>query len=580
MAERRTSISGRLKLLFALLFPLAVLYTWVSIWGARSIREKSTQYTGALVDIYVNDIDEKIININRKLGLLYLGKGDVEQDVNAYIHAIRYAGNEAYKNYYISGLKNIFDTYAMEYGDGYHFFVYFQDQELYIGNQGDAISIGEFKKYEKGIGSFFKEHLLEKDSGSQYWKILPLSETGDCIIKFYRKQDYYIGCWVRPEELIRPLSAVAKAGGGAVLLYDREDKLYAGLSDGRHAYYQQEMHTQPVIEKEFGSMPFSIRLVMTNHGMFQTIFTAQVLMMVLSLGMLALVCGSVYYLYRKVLVPVKKFSRNLELIRQGGQEPEEITTGELEDLKKANQEFASLFKKINVLEDEINRQEIEKQNIYLDYLKLQIRPHFYLNCLNFIYNMIDLKKDELASRMVGVTADYMRYLLKNEQGFVYIWEEMEHIVNYMEIQKLRFEGAVDYCSDQDESTRNARIPHMLIQPFVENCVKYAADLSHKVVINITVYGEEVDGIPYVNICISDTGPGFSKELLACLNKDSVGEQNLFMGIGIMNTVKRLKHYYGNKCSITFSNGSSKGAIIDIHIPENLEMIGQQEGGIL
>lgn len=580
MTEKRASISGRLKLLFILLVPLAVLYTLASIWGARNIREKSARYTEALADLYVKDIDERIININRKLGLLFLGEGDVEQDVTVYIDAIKDTKNQAYRNYYTGCLKNIFDTYALEYGDRYHFFVYFQKQGEYIGNQNGSIPNGRLREYENGIGRFFQEYQMSQSLGSQYWSILPITQDMSCIIKFFRIQDHYIGCWIRPEDLILPLSEVMSEGGGSVLLFDEENRLYVSLNNGEYRHHPDSSYTNTVIEKRFASLPFRLRLVVASHGMFKAMFTAQMLMIVLSLIMLALICGSVLYLYRKILIPVRKFSDNLEMINKGGGQLEEISTGELLELKRANQEFAELFKKINNLENEIQLKELEKQSIYLDYLKLQIRPHFYLNCLNFIYNMIDLKKEKLASRMTWVTADYMRYLLKSGPGFVYIREELEHIENYMEIQKLRFEGAVDYYTDQEETVMDSRIPHMLIQPFVENSIKYAADLSHKVLLTITLYSEDGAGIPYINICISDTGPGFPEEVLKKLNGPAPDAQSTGLGIGIMNTIKRLKHYYGNRYSITFSNGPGKGAIVDIHIPKNLEVIGLREEGFL
>lgn len=586
MSGKNKTIAGRLRFLLLVLVPLAFFYIAVSIWGNQNVRQKSIQYMGALVDIYVKDIDEKIENINRKLGLLFLGEGEVEQDVNVYLKMIRNTENEAYRNYYISRLKNVFDTYALEYGDGYHFFAYFPETDWYVENRTMDLSVREYNEYETGIKKYFNEGQEGKNYGSQYWKIFTSEDGKTRILKYYKMRYNYIGCWIRPEDLILPLKDVMKEGDGAILLYDREGQLYAGLGDhllvqnaGRNLM-ESYSEKQEVMEKDFTNMPFHIRFIISENGMFQTVLTVQMVMMILAFAMLALIFSCVVYLYQKILVPVRKFSNNLELIKNGEENLEEITSGELEELKRANFELTSLFQKINVLESEIQQRELEKQGMYMDYLKLQIRPHFYLNCLDFIYNMIDFENGDLARRMTHFTADYMRYLLKDNLSFVYLWEELEHVKNYMEIQKMRKEKLFDYCIDLEEEIEMVRIPHMLIQPFVENCMKYGGDTEYRVSVTITAYSEVIDEINYVNLCISDTGMGFPEEVLSVINgleQPYNSGQRQKLGIGIVNTVQRLKHYYGSRCRIRFENGSVKGAFIDIHIPA---VCTENEGGIL
>lgn len=582
MPEKNKTMAGRLQFLLVLLVPLAFIYIAVSIWGNRSVRQKSTQYMGALVDIYVNDIDEKIENVNRKLGLLFLGEGEAEQDVNVYLEAIRSTDNEAYRNYYISRLKNVFDTYALEYGDGYHFFAYFPENGWYVENRSLDLSVKEYNGYEEGIKKYFSEGQEGKNYGSQYWKIFTSEDGKTRILKYYKMRYNYIGCWIRPEDLILPLRDVMKEGDGAILLYDRERQLYAGLGDefliqeaGEYGTAKYCGERQEVIEKDFTNMPFHLRFLISGKGMFQTVLTVQMVMVVLALIMLGLIFSCVVYLYQKILVPVRKFSNNLEAVKNGGENLEEITSSEMEELKRANSELTALFRKINVLESEIQQRELEKQGMYLDYLKLQIRPHFYLNCLNFMYNMIDLGKGDMACQMARFTADYMRYLLKDNLSFVYLWEELEHVKNYMEIQRMRNEKLFDYYIDLEEETKMVRIPHMLIQPFVENCMKYGGNMEHRVSVTITAYSEVINGSSYVNLCISDTGPGFSPEVLAAIDTLEQPGQKQELGIGIMNTVRRLKYYYGSECRIRFENGAGKGAFIDIHIPYDREESWQE-----
>ena len=374
-----------------------------------------------------------------------------------------------------------------------------------------------------------------------------------------------------------PLNEAVQNGRGNIFLYDKNKRIYACIGDGEipNTHVEQGSSVdlrQAVIETSFEKMPFYIRFLAANTGMFWTVLTTQMTMMAIALIMLGLVFSSVIYLYHRILIPIRKFSYNLEVIKNGGGHLEEITSDQLEELKKANGELAFLLRKINVLENEIQHQELEKQKIYLEYLKLQIRPHFYLNCLNFIYNMIDLGKWRVAQKTVRFTADYMRYLLKDNLGFVYLWEEIDHVRNYMEIQKLRFSNEFDYYIDQEETTRNVRVPHMLIQPFVENAMKYAVNLSYRTSITITIYSDQVENIPYANICISDTGPGVSRRIFREIDLWISGKEDSKpdTGIGIVNTITRIRYYYREHGKIKLYNGNRKGAIIELQIPMNLQ----------
>ena len=577
MTKKSGTLAGKLRFLLVILIPLAFIYFSFSVWGTYRVRNQSIQYMSALINVYVGEIDEKIENINRRLGLLFLSGEEEAQDVNIYLNIINSTQNEAYRNYYISRLKRVFETYALEYGDGYHFFAYFPESNWYIDNHSDDLPVREYKAYEETIKSYFNHREEGVDFGSQYWKIYTDTDGRTCILKFYHMRNNYIGCWIRPEDLLVPLNEAVQNGRGSIFLYDKNKRIYTCIGDGEipstHVGQGSSVDLrQAVIETSFKNMPFYIRFLAANTGMFWTVLTTQMAMMAIALIMLGLVFSSVIYLYHRILIPIRKFSYNLEVIKNGGGHLEEITSDQLEELKKANGELAFLLRKINVLENEIQHQELEKQKIYLEYLKLQIRPHFYLNCLNFIYNMIDLGKWRVAQKTVRFTADYMRYLLKDNLGFVYLWEEIDHVRNYMEIQKLRFSNEFDYYIDQEETTRNVRVPHMLIQPFVENAMKYAVNLSYRTSITITIYSDQVENMPYANICISDTGPGFPEEYLEKLNLWISGKENPKpdTGIGIVNTITRIRYYYGEFGKVKLYNGNRKGAIIELQIPMNLQ----------
>lgn len=229
--------------------------------------------------------------------------------------------------------------------------------------------------------------------------------------------------------------------------------------------------------------------------------------------------------------------------------------------------LASLTFILQYVQRRLYANELNRQRIQMDYLQLQIKPHFYLNCLNFIYQMIELECYEDAKRMAAVTSDYLRYLFQSSMDFVEISSELEHVKNYLEIQKMRYHSAFTYYIEQDSETAQDRIVPLMIQTYVENSVKHTVSLDHPVEISILVCAERIGGERAVHITISDTGNGFPGEVLRQLTEN--GELAQLEGghrIGITNCLKRMRYFYGERGSIEFYNNPKGGAVVDMYLP--------------
>jgi sensor histidine kinase YesM len=79
----------------------------------------------------------------------------------------------------------------------------------------------------------------------------------------------------------------------------------------------------------------------------------------------------------------------------------------------------------------------------MDFLSLQIEPHFYLNCLTIMHNMAQFKQYDEIQMMSRTVSDYMRYVLKIRESRTTIGEEIDHIKKYRQIQKIRYGGWFD-----------------------------------------------------------------------------------------------------------------------------------------
>jgi two-component system, sensor histidine kinase YesM len=221
--------------------------------------------------------------------------------------------------------------------------------------------------------------------------------------------------------------------------------------------------------------------------------------------------------------------------------------------------------KINVYEEQIKVQKSQLRN-----LQLQINPHFLINSLNMVNNLIQNEDSATAKKLILCSVDYFRYMAKADNDFVPLYEEINHIKDYLEIQKIRYKDKFTYSINVNKLIEDMLIPPMLIQNFVENSIKYAIDMNKVIHLSVKVEYFEVDYYPYAKIVISDSGIGYPTDSLERINSgkkiiDSLGDH-----IGIFNSVQRVKILYNGKGIWKFYNDG--GAVSELSVPALFETI--------
>lgn len=180
------------------------------------------------------------------------------------------------------------------------------------------------------------------------------------------------------------------------------------------------------------------------------------------------------------------------------------------------------------------RLEAQATSAQLTMLRYQLNPHFLFNTLNSISTLVLLKQTEQANAMLSRLSSFLRFTLINEaEAKVYLSQEIETLKLYLDIEKMRFEERLRVDFRISPSAEDALVPSLLLQPLVENAIKYA----------VTPKEEGADIIVSANIAddvlilkVSDTGPGIDPKLQ---------NQQLSTGVGMANTKERLSQAYGD-----------------------------------
>jgi sensor histidine kinase YesM len=228
--------------------------------------------------------------------------------------------------------------------------------------------------------------------------------------------------------------------------------------------------------------------------------------------------------------------------------------------------WSALYYSINyylILEeqtDRLLRLEHQASNAQLAMLRYQLNPHFLFNTLNSISTLVLLKQTEQANAMLSRLSSFLRYTLINEPtAQVTIAQEVETLKLYLEIEKMRFEARLRPRFEIDPAASRSRLPSLLLQPLVENAIKYAVTPQEE--------GADIDVAARrlgdrVVITVTDTGPG---------SEDHWVKAQQSTGVGLANIRDRLSQAYGADHRFETESNNEGGFRVTIEIPYQLEV---------
>jgi two-component system LytT family sensor kinase len=208
--------------------------------------------------------------------------------------------------------------------------------------------------------------------------------------------------------------------------------------------------------------------------------------------------------------------------------------------------------------DQLLRLESQASSAQLAMLRYQLNPHFLFNTLNSISTLVLLKQTERANAMLSRLSSFLRYTLVSEpEGEVTVAQEIETLKLYLDIEKMRFEERLRTKFDIDPAAAQANIPSLLLQPLVENSIKYAVTPKEEgadIAVGVRRLGNRV------HITVSDSGPGTQAGL-----HESGGGNVSSTGVGLVNTRDRLAQAYGADHRFETEAGPD-GFTVTIEIP--------------
>lgn len=559
------SFAARQKAMLAALLIVTLLDFAVSAVSVERIGRETTEQMRKLAVLHTSQVYEECDRIGYDMRRLLMENTDMT--------SLAEHGTDR-ERIYAKG--NLMDRISYSFGnqEEYHPFFYFEGTQEVLGSSW--LKIQEAK--EQGIiDRIVSEIEAEEDLEVDFQRWIPFSfEDAFYMLRAYRYNGVWVICYVPAERLISSLEQVYQGEENQVLLLDSAGNILSGKEkiegwrlDNRMlleggTYYRFPFERIQIVRECSEKLDVSVAVVMRGYGGFSRIILLQAVVLFMVLLTLGAFLVMTVYTKKRIIAPVQKFVKGLLDYADHDAHREELSVSDIHELEQINEQFRRFVHQIGALKIDIYEEKLRRQKLEMDNMKLQLKPHFFLNSLNLIYRFLQVGRVEDAQKMCMATIRYLRYLFSAGMDEVQVSEAIGHVEDYFEIMKLRYPGEVEVDLYVEEEAENCVLPPLMIQTLVENSFKYGKLAGKKLEISVTVEVLPESGSLCINV--SDNGRGYPEEYVEIWAQGKELDQADGTHIGIANIRARLQYAYGSHAGMQLYNSPMGGAAAEIRIP--------------
>ncbi|WP_277469692.1 MULTISPECIES: sensor histidine kinase [unclassified Paenibacillus] len=275
------------------------------------------------------------------------------------------------------------------------------------------------------------------------------------------------------------------------------------------------------------------------------------------------------YMALTVSRPIYKLSRLMRTIEKGDFQVD-LNIDSRDEMGILARSFNSMVARIKELLQLNYHIEIRQKQAELYALQSQINPHFMYNTLETISMAVEEDEKETVVEMVTLLGRMLRFSLSNKDRIVAMNKEVEHINNYLSIQKYRFEQRLHFTIESDIELQQYYSPKFILQPIIENSIKYGLETRKMLSINIRI--NKIKGIrpntEDIAISVKDSGTGIDDATLQkihhLLRSDPIVKRD--SGFGLINVHARIMMLFGPGYGLTVERALKEGTEVVIRIP--------------
>ena len=535
--SKKHSIHFFFKLLLVLLLINILINIAMSNITRNFIKNQNIVHLRSSIEIYADSVNEKLHSVERFMYSTITHNESLEK-LNHVQTFLEYQEN----------LKKVQTSFTeFEYQNETHmtFLLETDATEHFINVSNLYIPYEDYlllKTYLKSLSS---------DISDRKWKNIT-TKNNEYLVKSVHYEGKTIYAVISSEDILKPLNKLNIGNNGKLSLKEPNN-----IPSANYLIHAQNEKTH---------LPFDIYVLVDYAEVFRNITLLEVFLSAVPIIITILSIIIILYIRQWMIKPITRLTERLSQLRDSILPSEFFISEGILEIDKANDKLNKVIFDMQELKIREYHSQLELKKIELNYLKNQIRPHFYLNMLSMIHSMLQTKNYKEIEELTILTSNYLRHLFMANQDFSELKDEVQHIKDYLEIQRIRYGNSIYFSLDYNSDLQNTLVPSLLLQTFIENTIKHGFSFQDLFTILLSIKKVKTEDSDYIQICIEDNGPGFSEEILSKLNQ----KQSLITEdghhIGITNTIERLNLLYPNDYSIAFENNEEGGAKILLLIP--------------
>ncbi|MCS7463888.1 sensor histidine kinase [Paenibacillus doosanensis] len=276
------------------------------------------------------------------------------------------------------------------------------------------------------------------------------------------------------------------------------------------------------------------------------------------------------FMSAKISQPIKRLEKSMRKVEQGDFHIHIPVTGN-DEVGRLSRRFNYMVSQIRQLMDQSIREQEAKRKTELDVLQSQINPHFLYNTLNSVVRMAGSGKSEDVITMITSLSKFFRISLSRGKRIITVREELEHVRNYLVIQKIRYKNKFEYVIEAEEEALDCRTLKLLLQPLVENAIYHGIEyMVDEGLIRITA---SIEGGKLL-FTVQDDGLGIPPDKLERLLHGSAASEE-GSGVGVRNVHQRIRLAFGEEYGLHIDSKQEEGTVVRVWLPLQMDEGGTQ-----
>lgn len=560
MKKKKSFIHDILIYLLILTFFLVIIFGAFLLSSYTILKNEIKNSSNAFLTIYSNEFSNKITEMDNTIKKITTQGEDIAKIKSS---------DENTRSLAAISLSNYLQDLIIGNDVADIIVVYDNNYDICL----DAVKQGFNFKLKNQLRDYTQKAVGNPEVHSYEWNLLKLNNdiyiykmllTGERAIAIYIRTSRLLGSLATQGKENRTIALVDRDGLIGRIWGSQMKDIVVGTGIDQINQENYYIVKNPVVEDQLYIYCFTRK----NSVLQQTHSSMIVVAISVCLAMLFLMF-ILRYTRKEITYPMQLMVEDMERIKGG--EFENRVDGDFK-----TKEFLMLQETINQMVDEIvglkiqtYEKRIELQDMELKSIRLQLKPHFYLNALTTIASLSAQSKDEQIKIYIEALSKNIRYMFRAGFHTVPVKEEIKHVKNYFEMQELKYPGCIFYLIDLPKELEEWKIPQMLIHTFIENVYKHAISADNTLTMLIKISRSSYQGEDMLLIEMEDDGKGYPKDVLEYMEQDNGVHNEKGARIGLWSIRRMMELMYERQDLVLLENIKPHGCLSRVYVPERV-----------